>query len=222
MLSEIKEKLSIFSLLGLVVRGANLLPTPPPRRIFSDRFNKGFLKRRCKEMQKYFNKLIEVENVLSDNAFHLFVQTDLSTSELTDYFNGELPEKIIAEAWSNMGHVHSNCLLSKHLPEEPQEIVMNEDDLLTSSDDSASATPRYSPEPATSSDTSSSHDEINDKDKTSSMDTVSSSIESMTDLGRLGLPARAVVEMSPTLVVGEPAWQSQSEGSGSGDITRLP
>ncbi|KAK3796776.1 hypothetical protein RRG08_045783 [Elysia crispata] len=204
------ELLWLDNLLKSKNQGAALLPPPPPKRIFSDRFGSGFLKQRMKDMQKYLNKLLHFDQVLSDNAFHLFVQTDLSTSELTDYFNGKLSEKIIAEAWANMGHVHSNYLLSKAVPEEPQEIVMNEEDYNSFSDDSESATPSFLPIITSSSNTDNSSD-------TPQTDSASNSIgdEAMTNMGNLGLPARAEVEMGPALVVGEPAWQSESGTSGS-------
>ncbi|RUS75950.1 hypothetical protein EGW08_016296 [Elysia chlorotica] len=126
---------------------AALMPAPPPKRIFSDRFNEDLLRQRMKDMQTYLNKLLKFDEVLSDNAFHLFIQTDLSTAELTDYFDGKLPENIIQEAWANMGHFHSSSLLSKPLSEEPRELAMNEEDdgILSSSDDYAVASPSYSP-----------------------------------------------------------------------------
>ncbi|GFN94615.1 sorting nexin-11 [Plakobranchus ocellatus] len=193
-------------------RDAHLLPTPPSRNIFSDRFGQSFMKRRMKDMEKYLNKLAEIDHILSDNAFHLFIQTDLTTTEMTEYFDGKLPDSMLEAAWANMGHIHYNYMLSQPLPQEPEEIVMNEEDDITDlkkiSGTTTSGVELTTARPVATAnrggtDTTRSTPSLDDEDK-------------MADSRQMRHLVQVAVEIEAPLVLGEAAWQSESDGSNSG------
>ncbi|BFZ22365.1 hypothetical protein BsWGS_25403 [Bradybaena similaris] len=105
-------------------------PKPPGKKIFAERFEPEFIHTRMMEIQNYLNELLVTDTVLSDAAFHFFVQTDLTIEEIQEYLNGTLSENIVTEAWENAGHLHtSSYVTSGVFPHEPQEIFMNEEDL---------------------------------------------------------------------------------------------
>ncbi|CAG5120960.1 unnamed protein product [Candidula unifasciata] len=106
-------------------------PKPPGKKVFAERFEAEFIDTRMMEIQNYLNELLITDTVLSDAAFHFFVQTDLTTEEIQEYLNGTLSENIVAEAWENAGHLHTSSYIvnSIVIPHEPQEIAMNEEDL---------------------------------------------------------------------------------------------
>lgn len=63
--------------------------------------------------RKIFPRLLVTDTVLSDAAFHLFLQTDLTTEEMNEYFEGRLSESFIENAWKNIGHVHTSSYVVK-------------------------------------------------------------------------------------------------------------
>ncbi|BFZ06461.1 hypothetical protein BsWGS_09500 [Bradybaena similaris] len=110
-------------------------PVPPAKKIFGEQFDSTFINSRLKEIEDFLNKLVATDTVLSDTAFHLFMQTDLTTQDIDNYINGNLPEVTIERAWQGAGHLHSPSYFvnTTAVPLEPQEIVMGEEDLRYSS-----------------------------------------------------------------------------------------
>ncbi|XP_059154725.1 sorting nexin-11-like isoform X2 [Physella acuta] len=106
------------------------LPALPPKKVLAERFDPSFIKTRMKLIENFLNELLVTDTVLSDAAFHLFLQTDLTTEEMDEYFEGRLSESFIENAWKNIGHVHTSSYVvnTNIIPIEPKEIVMNEED----------------------------------------------------------------------------------------------
>ncbi|KAH9488953.1 hypothetical protein Btru_059777 [Bulinus truncatus] len=106
-------------------------PSMPPKTVLAERFDPAFIQERMKLIENYLNELLVTDTVLSDAAFHLFLQTDLTKEEMEEYFAGRLSEEFVESAWKNVGHVHTNPYVVNinTVPCEPQEIVMNEEDL---------------------------------------------------------------------------------------------
>ncbi|KAI8778431.1 sorting nexin-10-like isoform X2 [Biomphalaria glabrata] len=106
-------------------------PTFPPKTVWAERFNEVFINERMKLIENYLNELLVTDTVLSDAAFHLFLQTDLTKEEMEEYFAGRLSDEFIESAWKNVGHVHTSPYVVNinTVPCQPQEISMNEEDL---------------------------------------------------------------------------------------------
>ncbi|CAG5125364.1 unnamed protein product [Candidula unifasciata] len=136
-LSAIRRRFSEIRWLLKVLRANHphiQFPAPPAKKIFGEQFESTFVNFRLKEIEEFLNKLVATDTVLSDTAFHLFLQTDLTTQEIEQYFDGTLPEATIDRAWQNASHLHSSIM-----PLEPQEIVMGKEDLHYSSQMSLSS-----------------------------------------------------------------------------------
>uniref|UniRef100_A0A0B7BL54 PX domain-containing protein n=1 Tax=Arion vulgaris TaxID=1028688 RepID=A0A0B7BL54_9EUPU len=133
-LSAVRRRFSEVRWLYMILKANHshvLFPKVPSKKVFAERFEPEFIKSRMMEIQCFLNELLVTDTVLADAAFHIFIQTDLTTDEIEEHLNGTLPESIMDKAWENAGHLHTSSYIvnTTIIPHEPQEIVMNEEDL---------------------------------------------------------------------------------------------
>ena len=97
------------------------LPRLPPKTMFA-KFDVDFLEQRQNDVEKFLNDLVRVEGVIADISFHLFLQTDLTTEEISRYLAGDLDEEWVRRAWRSGGRIHSSRSQSEQFAATVEEI----------------------------------------------------------------------------------------------------
>ncbi|XP_046577051.1 sorting nexin-11-like [Haliotis rubra] len=78
-------------------------PDLPPKKFFMQRFDDEFIQKRREGLEKFLNSVIAEKLYLSDSVLHLFLQTDLTGSEISDFISGKLTEEYIQSVWKAGG-----------------------------------------------------------------------------------------------------------------------
>lgn len=78
-------------------------PALPPKKFFGERFDPSFIAFRMKGLEEYLKQLLQQDLYLSDEALHLFLQSNLSTAEIDKFLSGKIPSEAIEQLWKCKG-----------------------------------------------------------------------------------------------------------------------
>ncbi|XP_022287528.1 sorting nexin-10-like [Crassostrea virginica] len=113
-------------------------PALPPKKFFGERFDPSFIAFRMKSLEEYLNRLLQEDLYLSDEALHLFLQSNLTTAEIDQFLKGKISSEAIEELWKCKGDKSKcQCFGGRRdsNPSENEEIpYLNDDDSLSDSE----------------------------------------------------------------------------------------
>ncbi|XP_067685960.1 sorting nexin-10-like [Haliotis asinina] len=78
-------------------------PDLPPKKFFLQRFDDEFIQKRREGLEKFLNSVIAEKLYLSDSVLHLFLQTNLTGSNISDFISRKLTEEYIQSVWKAGG-----------------------------------------------------------------------------------------------------------------------
>ncbi|XP_064611953.1 sorting nexin-10B-like isoform X2 [Liolophura sinensis] len=75
-------------------------PELPRKTFFAERFDPEFISIRMKSLEDFLTRCVEERLYFSDSSLHLFIQSDLTCSQIDDYLEGRLSQEEVNDARS--------------------------------------------------------------------------------------------------------------------------
>ncbi|XP_046381158.2 sorting nexin-10A-like isoform X1 [Haliotis rufescens] len=104
--TSVRRRFSEFDWLRKQLKTHHPIRTPPdlpPKKFFIQRFDDEFIQKRQEGLEKFLNTVIAEKLYLSDSVLHLFLQTDLTGRDISDFISGKLTEEYIQSVWKAGG-----------------------------------------------------------------------------------------------------------------------